>query len=83
MAIERRDGKTEKVEGAELPRVGFARGDVASDPFTLDWRILRWFASPDVVPLERYRDREQTERILKALRQRKREREARSDQRDD
>jgi hypothetical protein len=76
VAIERRDGRTEKVEAElrewALPEEMLPR---TRSPWTGGFR---WFASPDVVPLEHYRDREQTARILNALRQRKREREARA-----
>jgi hypothetical protein len=39
---------------------------------------FRWFASPNIIPLEHYRDREQTTRTLDALRRYKQEREARA-----
>ena len=74
MAIERRDGRTEKGEAElrawALPEEMLPR---TRSPWTGGFR---WFRSPNIVPLERYRDREQTAHILDVLRQHKREREA-------
>lgn len=74
--IERRDGWTEKAEAEHrrwaLPEEMLPR---ARSPWT---GSHRWFASSNVVPLEYYRDKEQTARIIETLRLRKQEREARA-----
>jgi hypothetical protein len=76
MTIERRDGRTEEGEAAlrkwALPEEMLPRH---RSPWTGGYR---WFASPNVVPLEHYRDPDQTARILDVLRRQKREREARA-----
>lgn len=76
MMLERRDGRTEKAEAElrawALPEEMLPR---ARSPWTGGFR---WFASPNIVPLEHYRDQEQTACTLEALRRHKREREARA-----
>jgi hypothetical protein len=76
MTIERRDGRTEEGE-AELRKWALPEEMLprARSPWTGGYR---WFASPNIVPLEHYRDRGQMARILETLRRRKQEREARA-----